>query len=344
MRHRALGLAAALVALALAGGAGAQAPQAGQPAAKRLVLAMAVTPPNLVHISPYLAKDLGYFKEEGLDVEIISFEGGVGTLRAVLAERADLSWTSSDPPIVARTRGAAIRLIYSSAPRLEAVLTVQGDIKTLKDLKGRKLGIQEPNGFADIFSRRALLLAGLKPTDAQFISTSTAGRVPALITGQVDTGVLHVEQAIRAIKRKPTLHNLINFWEAFPDSLYSVIVVHEKKLKEDPAAVTAFVRAVIKSNRFIYQNKEKTLDAAVEFTGYSREELEPAYDQLVKGRVWSVNDGIPKRMVEASIENQVRVGNIPADKRPKYEDLVDLGPVTEALKSLGRWTDDPNYL
>ncbi len=311
---------------------------------KKLTLAMAVTPPNLVHIPPYLAKDLGYFREEGLEVDIISFEGGVGSLRVLLAGQVDVALTSGDPPIIARAKGAPIQLVYSSAPRLEAVLTVQGDIKEPKDLKGRKIGIQEPNGFADIFSRRALAKAGLKPTDVQFISTSTAGRVPALITGQVDTSVMHVEQAIRAIKRKPTLHTIMNFWEAFPDALYQVYVVSEKKLKDDPDAVTGFIKAVMRASRFIYQNREKVLDAAVEFTGYSREELIPALDQLTKGRVWSVNDGLPPRMVRFNIETQVRIGNISADRKPTYEQVVDLGPVTAALKALGKWTDDPNWL
>ena len=338
MKRMALLVIAGLLVMAQAVPLPAQAPM------KKLTLAMAVTPPNLVHIPPYLAKDLGYFKEEGLDVEIISFEGGVGSLRVLLAGQVDLALTSGDPPIIARAKGAAIRLIYSSSPRLEAVLTVQGDIKELKDLKGRKIGIQEPNGFADIFSRRALVKAGLKPADAQFISTSTAGRVPALVTGQVDTGVMHVEQAIRAIKRKPSLHNLMNFWEAFPEALYNVIVTSEKKLKEDPEAVAGFVKAVIKANRFMYRNKEKTLDAAVEFVGYSREELEPAFDQLVKGRVWSVNDGLSAKMVQFNIENQVRIGNIPADKKPTYDQVVDLGPVTSALKAVGKWTDDPGWL
>jgi len=108
---------------------------------KKLVLAMAVTPPNLVHIPPYLAKDLGYFKEEGLDVEIISFEGGVGSLRAMVAGSADLALTSADPPISARAQGAPIKMILSTSPLLEAVMTVQGNIKEIKDLKGKKLSV-----------------------------------------------------------------------------------------------------------------------------------------------------------------------------------------------------------
>lgn len=315
---------------------------AAQPA-RQLVLAMAVTPPNLVHIPPYLAKDLGYFKEEGLQVEIVSFEGGVGSLRAMMAGSADLALTSGDPPILARAQGASIKMVLSSSPLLEAVMTVQGNIKELKDLKGKKIGIQEPNGFADIFSRRLLARAKIKPEEVQFISTSTAGRVPALVTGQVDTGVMHVEQAIRAIKRAPNLRNLVNFWELFPDAFYNVIVTQEKTLKEKRELVEAFVRAVIKANRYLYKNKKGGLDAAAELTGYTVEELDSAYDQLVKGRVWGVNDGMPKKMVQFNLDNLVRIGRLPAEKKPTYEQMVDLGPAEAALKALGKWTDDPGW-
>jgi len=338
MKRIALSLVAGLLVLGYAPSLPAQAPL------KKLTLAMAVTPPNLVHIPPYLAKDLGYFKEEGLEVEIVSFEGGVGSLRNLMAGGVDLALTSGDPPIFARVQGAPIKMIYSTSPRLEAVMTVQGSIKEVKDLKGKKIGIQEPNGFADIFSRRLLGRVGIKPEEVQFITTSTAGRVPALLTGQVDTGVMHVEQAIRATKRNPNLRNLVNFWEIFPDAFYNVIVAQEKTIKEKPQLIEAFVRAVIKANRYIYKNKKGTLDAAVEFTGYTHEELEPAYDQLVKGRVWSVNEGMPANMVQFNIDNLVRLGRIPADKKPTVDQVVDLGSANAALKTLGKWTDDPGWL
>lgn len=316
--------------------------RAAQPA-RKLILAMAVTPPNLVHIPPYLAKDLGYFKEEGLEVEIVSFEGGVGSLRAMMAGSAHIALTSGDPPILARAQGAPIKMILSSSPLLEAVMTVQGNIKELKDLRGKKIGIQEPGGFADIFSRRLLGRAKIKPEEVQFVSTSTAGRVPALLTGRVDTGVLHVEQAIRVIRRNPSLRNLVNFWELFPDAFYNVFVTQEKTLKENRDLIDAFVRAVIKANRYLYKEKKGTLDAAAELTGYTLEELDPAYDQLTKGRVWSVNDGMPRKMIEFNINNLIQIKRLPPEKKIAYEEIVERGPAEAALKALGRWTDDPGW-
>ena len=78
-------------------------------------------------------------------------------------------------------------------------------------------------------------------------------------------------------------------------------------------------------------------------TGYTLEELEPAFDQLIKGRVWSVNDGMPRKMIQFNLDNLVRIGRLPAEKKPTYEQMVDLSPTEAALKSLGKWTDDPGW-
>jgi ABC-type nitrate/sulfonate/bicarbonate transport system substrate-binding protein len=60
-----------------------------------IVFGGAVTPPSMVHLAPYVAKDLGFFDEVGLDVEIKSFEGGVGALRGGLSGGLDVVATSS---------------------------------------------------------------------------------------------------------------------------------------------------------------------------------------------------------------------------------------------------------
>src|SRR5438874_13563198 len=49
---------------------------------KKVTIAVPVTPPNVVHLTPYLADAFGYFKDENLTVELIRFDGGVGSLRA----------------------------------------------------------------------------------------------------------------------------------------------------------------------------------------------------------------------------------------------------------------------
>jgi NitT/TauT family transport system substrate-binding protein len=160
--------AAATTAPAAAAGA-AQAtpgPVATRPATNptdtiHIVFGGAVTPPNMVHLAPYIAKDLGFFDEVGLDVEMKSFEGGVSALRGGMSGGLDVVATSSDPLFAAIQQGAPVKAIGTYAPKLSVVLMGVPDLKAAADLKGKKLGIQGVGGFAGGMSRRVLAGAGI---------------------------------------------------------------------------------------------------------------------------------------------------------------------------------------
>ena len=96
-------------------------------------------------------------------------------------------------------------MILANMPKLEASMIVNKDIKTMADLKGKRIGIQEPGGFADVLARGVLRAAKIDPKDVNFVSIATED-VPALVANQVDTAILHVEQEIIAQQKIPTLH------------------------------------------------------------------------------------------------------------------------------------------
>src|SRR5438067_4251089 len=111
-----------------AAGAGSTAPgpvatrPATNPADKiHIVFGGAVTPPNMVHLAPYVAKDMGFFDEVGLDVEMKSFEGGVAALRGGMSGGLDVVATSSDPLFAAIQQGAPVKAIGTYAPKLSVV-------------------------------------------------------------------------------------------------------------------------------------------------------------------------------------------------------------------------------
>src|SRR5678815_5463218 len=71
---------------------------------RKVVFGVPVTPPNVVHIPPYVAKELGFFAENNIDVEFVTFEGGTQTLRGSVAGGLDITGTSSDPALIAAAR------------------------------------------------------------------------------------------------------------------------------------------------------------------------------------------------------------------------------------------------
>jgi len=304
----------------------------------KLSFGMPTTPPNLVHIGPWVAQEQSFFVEEGLDVEINTFEGGIYVFRNVVSGSLDAGAGAGSAAVVSAAKKAGFKAIFAPAPKFSSTLTVRSDIKTLQDLKGKKFGVQEIGGFADVLSRMVLAKAGLKPDEVIFVPIASAD-VPPLLAGQIDSAVLHVDQLMLARQKEPSFHSLVNFWELEPNQLFLVVVAPEKKLAAEPAKYQALVRALVKANRFMYANKSRTVEIAVKHAKIPRDVVEAAYDEMVKGKVWAQNDGLPRAKVEYTIDRMVKVGNIKPEERPKHEDFVAVSIVEEAMKRFPRLPD-----
>jgi NitT/TauT family transport system substrate-binding protein len=331
MRRRRLSLA---LILAL-GGAALWAQPGPVASATKLTFGMPTTPPNMVHISPWVAMDQGFFKQEGLDVEIFTFEGGIYVVRNVVSGSLDAGAGAGASVALSVAKKAGVKAIYGLAPRFASTMTVRSDVKSLQDLKGKKIGVQEVGGFADVLSRMVLRKAGLKPEDVTFVPIASAD-VPPLLAGAIDTAILHVDQMILARQKEPSLHPLVKFWELEPDQLFMVVVAQEKKLAAEPAKYQALVRALAKANRFMYANKARTVEITMKYAKIPRDIAEQSYDELIRGRVWAQNDGLKREKVEYTINRMVQVGNIKPAERPKYEDYAAVSLTQDALKTLPR--------
>ncbi len=340
-RHRASVLAVMtiviLAALAPAGITVAQAPR------RTLVIGMPVTPPNLPHLGVYVAKDLGYFDEEGINLELAAFESGLQSLRGGVSGSVDILGASSEPVIAAISRGAKIRSIFSYAHRLTVVMAAQESIRRPADLRGKNLGIQEVGAFREVMTRAVLHSAGLTQQDVNYVPVSSAGYITALIGNKIDTAILHIDQAYMARTKKASLHPLVPLWEIMPSYWYGTFSTTEELLRKDSDLLARAVAAIIKAHRFMYRNKERTLDLASKHTGYPKEVLGPAYDALAAAKVWPVNDGMPAEMVQVTINKMVEIGLLKENEKPKVEHVVDRGPANAALAKLGRWTDDSGW-
>src|ERR1700712_3011586 len=176
------------------------APHSANAQSNNLIVAMPTTPPNIVHMPLHIANDLGLFKKYGLTIKVIELAGGVYTYRATVSGSADVASASGPFAIVGKAKGAPTKMILSNSPKLEASMVVNADIKTMADLKGKRIGIQEPGGFADVLAQGVLRAAKIDKKDVHLVSIATED-VPALVANQVDTAILHVEQEMIAISK-----------------------------------------------------------------------------------------------------------------------------------------------
>src|SRR5499426_2346663 len=314
-----------------------------QVARRTLVVGMPVTPPNLPHVGVYVAKDLGYFDEEGISVEFAQFESGLQALRGGVAGGLDILGASSEPVIAAISRGAKIRSIFSYAHRLTVVMVAQESIRKPADLRGKNLGIQEVGAFREVMTRAVLHSAGLTSHDVHYIPVSSAGYIAALMENRIDTAILHIDQAYMARTKKASIYPLVPLWEVMPNYWYGTFTTNEEFLRKEPELLSRAVAGIIKAHRFMYRNKDRSLELVSKHTGYPKEVLSPAYDALAAAKVWPVNDGMPAEMVEVTINKLVEIGLLKENEKPRVDQVVDRGPANAALAKLGRWTDDSKW-
>jgi NitT/TauT family transport system substrate-binding protein len=305
---------------------------------------MPVTPPNLPHISVYPAQALGYFAEEGLDVDVKNFQSGVQALRGGMSGGIDVIGSSSEPVFAAIAQGANFKVIYSYAHKLTVAMVVQDDVRTPADLRGRKVGIQDVGAFREVMSRIVLQDAGMAPEDVSYVALGNAGYIPGLVADQIDTAILHVDQILLAQQRKGSLRQLVNLWDLLPDYFYGTFITSPQKIDEDPALATGFVKAVLRAHRFLYQDKAQTVELAAPITAVPADVLAPAYDQLVAAGAFPVNEGLPSRSIGYTIQKLQEVGTLSPTQRLTAENMVDRRPAEAALRAVGGpLTGDPRW-
>src|SRR5438105_14915291 len=306
-------------------------------AAKKITIAVPVTPPNVVHLTPYVADAFGYFKDENLTVELVRFDGGVGSLRASASGAIDLAGTSTEPVVDAIANGADVKIIYTYAPLVDVSFAVGPGIKSMADLKGKKMGVQEPGGFADVMTRIVLKKAGLDPAkDVTFVTTTTAGRVQALATGTTDTAVLHIDQVRTVAKANPQIHVLANMWDVLTDYQYSVYIVPTQTLKDDPSTTECLIRALMRANRAMYDpaNRQKIIDRGVAQTKEDKDVVEATFDDLVKAKAWPQNEGVPAANINGTIKSEKDFGKISKDM--SFDTITDLSVAKKVIAQLGK--------
>jgi ABC-type nitrate/sulfonate/bicarbonate transport system substrate-binding protein len=305
-------------------------------AQEKLVVGMPTTPPNIVHMPVLLAKDLGLYKKEGVEVDTVALDGGVKVFRAMLAGNLDVAMAPGATTMVAISKGSKVKGILANMDKFEASMVVRDNIKTMADLKGKRIGIQQPHGFADILSHAVLRAAKIDPKDVNFVTIATED-VPALVADQVDTAILHVEQEMLAKEKVPSLHAIARMWELAPKQLYNLLTVKDETIKTKAKALQAFVKANIEATRILYTDKARVMPFLVKHTGYPEQIVSKSYDFLVKSCIWDANTGLSPERVNFTANLMTKVGNIEKGKTPTYDQIVDKTFAENAIKELGVW-------
>lgn len=326
-------LVALALGLAIASGSLMQTPQpaSSQAQKRRIVFAMPVAPPNVVHTPVALAKALGFMDKANIDLDIKDFEGSTRGLTAAIAGGVDVGYINCEE---AYGNGVPLVGFYDTAAKLPVVLLARDSIKTVQDLKGKKINLSSaPGGFVDRMNRAALATAGLKPEDVTMVPSTTAGRVPSLLTGAADAAIFHYEQASKVLRSVRGFHVLLDMYQALPLYDYHLMCGMRQWVQQHRDAVVDMVAATVQALRYVYTHRAETVRALASITGAEETDIGYAYAKLTTGCVWSRNTGIDMKRLNWYVDYAYGFG----DMKTKYraEEMVDQSIAADALKKAG---------
>lgn len=138
-----------------------------------------------------ITEQLGYFKAEGLEVEISDFAGGARALQAAVGGSADVVSGAYEHTINLQSKNQFFQafVLQGRAPQIAFGVSTKNmpNYKSVADLKGKKIGVSAPGSSTNMMANLVLSRAGLKASDVSFIGVGTAaGALAALRSGQID--------------------------------------------------------------------------------------------------------------------------------------------------------------
>src|SRR5262249_34463670 len=148
---------------------GAAEPKPKEPLKLRLGLGSAPAPP-LPNSVLWLAKDLGFYQREGLDVELTEFQGTPLAIAAMISGDVDVANVSTSDVIrMTATKGQPMRAIHSPDARLYFLLAARNEIKTLSALHGKTFAVARIGSVDHSLTTNALEALGVNPAGITFI-------------------------------------------------------------------------------------------------------------------------------------------------------------------------------
>ena len=180
---------------------------AADPKPEKSKLAIAVGGKASFYYLPLtIAEQLGYFKAEGLEVEISDFAGGARALQAVVGGSADVVSGAYEHTINLQNKGQMFQafVLQGRAPQIALGVSAKtmAHYKTVADLKGKKIGVTAPGSSTNMMANLVLSRAGIKAGDVSFIGVGTsAGALTALRSGQIDA-ICNIDPVMTMLEQK----------------------------------------------------------------------------------------------------------------------------------------------
>lgn len=204
----------------------------------------------------FVAKERGFFREEGLDVELIVMQA-IQTIQATLGNSTQFA-SATGSAVSSAVQGADIRVIFAVTDRPSFDLIAQPSITSVQQLRGKKIGTGGVGSLAEILARRILAANNVRPEEVSILATGPSHLTYLSLKAKViDAAPLQMPLTFTA--QDEGFRKLAAAGE-FYQAVQGGLATTRMMLAEQPELVTKVVRAMLRATRLIKSDKKYAID------------------------------------------------------------------------------------
>ena len=200
----------------------------------------------------FVAKERGFFREEGLDVELIVMQA-IQTIQATLGNSTQFA-SATGSAVSSAVRGADIRVILAVTDRPSFDLIAQPNITSVQQLRGKKIGTGGVGSLAEILARRILEVNGVRPEEVAILATGPSHVTYLSLKAKViDAAPLQMPLTFTA--QDEGFRKLVDAGDVYR-AVQGGLAATKTMLSEQPELVTKVVRAMMRAIRLIKSDRK----------------------------------------------------------------------------------------
>jgi NitT/TauT family transport system substrate-binding protein len=289
---------------------------------------IAVSNPNMPNLTVAMAQKKGFFRDENLDAEIIRMNPNVSI---TALSTGDVDYCQLFGAVVGGAiSGLPVRIVAGFLDNWPMTLIAQPELKSLKDLKGKTLGISSFGATPDVAARMMIKQAGIDPEKEIKVLAlgSDAARLTALRQKIVD--VVVVSPPADTQMEKQGYKILARAYELFSFP-YLGLGTHTRKIKEKPDEIRRVIKATVRANRSIRDYRDEAVRTLMDWGKVEREFAYASYDAL--RNLFNADGAVPEEGLKLVIDQARRSAKVTREVAPS--EVADLTFLREAQAELG---------
>lgn len=280
---------------------------------------------TLLSLPLFLAKERGFFRDEGLQPIIVQVQSNIAMMALI---NGNIDYTSSIATAInAAAQGMPIKTIFANTRDMPHRLLAIPEIQSIGNLRDKIVGVATLSGAEYYVTRAILSHYGLDPDRDVKIRMigSTSLRLEAMKRGTIQATVLAPPADFMAKKMG---FQLLATSVGIVDMPSNGVAATVKKIREYPEEVKRVLRASLRALRWLRERKEETIAFVREKFGLDSETARASYEAMAP--IWSEHGRVSEQGVRFVLQLTRERGLI--KQEPQLSQILDLRPLEEVLK------------